>query len=300
MGLNWQDYENAWKHKRKNSDNKRIFRDCDLVKNEDESFSIYWAYNMWGNIDPATNKRIPKRAERKPLAHITKDNVLTTLFDRTLCLTSMKRLSYMIGLEVFSDTTHFKTNVHKVRVSAVAWRDREKTLMPWAPSTCYWRSNIPYSAGMQFRMDKDGYPTELLKSELDVKVLVKKEAIQKARADTKLIGVLMRSMIRLGVFDKHIDGALDGKYNWSTPKANQEIQNVNYKEPTGEDAQTLFLVGLNKTNRPDLSTYVNNVWAQVPRETRRATFVSRIIDNSMEMLRRHIYETTDGLERVPV
>jgi hypothetical protein len=206
----------------------------------------------------------------------------------------------MIGLEVFSDTKHYKTNIHKVRVSAVAYRNREKILMPWAPATSYWKANIPYSTGMQFRMDKDGDPTELLKSELDVKVLVKKEAIQKARADTKLIGVLMRSMIRLGVFDEHIELALDGKYHWSAPKTDAKIENVNYKEPTGEDAQTLFLVGLNKTNRPDLSTYVNNVWAQVPRETRRATFVSRIIDNSMEMLRRHIYETTDGLERVPV
>lgn len=299
MAFNWQGYETQWKRKRKNSDNKRIFRDCDLVKNDDGSFNIYWAYNLWNHRDPVTQKRVMKRAERKPLAHITQDNVLTILFSKTPCLTSMRRLTYIIGLEVYGDSAHHKTNIHKTRVSATAWCGRQQTPMPWSPSTDYWRANIPFSAGMQFRMDNNGHPTELLKVEDDVKMLVKNEAIQQAKADTKVIRLLLRGMVRLGAFDHHIDERIERR--WSVNQLDRTpLKDINYKVPMGSDAKAVFLLGLDKANVPDRSTYVNNQWVQRKPEEVRALFVDNAIENGMKALRRHIYETTGGLERITV
>lgn len=294
MGWNWQMYETHYKRKRKNSDNKRIFRDCDLVKNDDGSFNIYWAYNLWNHRDEVTQKRVMKRAERKPLAHITQDNVLTILFDRTPCLTSMRRLTYIIGLEVYSDTAHHRTNIHKVRLSGKKYRNKAWHSMPWCPA----KGNIPFSKGMQFRMDNNGYPTELIKAEEDIKVLVKNEAIQQAKADTKVIRVLIRGMVRLGVFDKQITEHLERK--WYTKVNEFKIEEVNYKVPMGSDAEIVFNIGLEHTNVPDRSTYVNNQWVQRTLEECRSILVDNAIENGMKALRRHIYETTGGLERVAV
>jgi hypothetical protein len=287
-------YETHYKRKRKNSDNKRIFRDCDLVKNDDGSFNIYWAYNLWNHRDEVTQKRVMKRAERKPLAHITQDNVLTILFDRTPCLTSMRRLTYIIGLEVYSDTAHHRTNIHKVRLSGKKYRNKAWHSMPWCPA----KGNIPFSKGMQFRMDNNGYPTELIKAEEDIKVLVKNEAIQQAKADTKVIRVLIRGMVRLGVFDKQITEHLERK--WYTKVNEFKIEEVNYKVPMGSDAEIVFNIGLEHTNVPDRSTYVNNQWVQRTLEECRSILVDNAIENGMKALRRHIYETTGGLERVAV
>jgi hypothetical protein len=294
MGWNWQQYEEQWKRKRKNSDNKRMWRDCDLVKQDDGSFNIYWAYNVWER-DEATGKGKTVRGERKPLAHITQDNVLTITFQRIPCLTSMKRLSHIIGMEVYGDSAHHKTSVHKTRVSATAWRERQQTPMPWSPSTDSWRANIPFSTGMQFRMDNDGYPTELLKVEQDTKVLVKPEAVQQAKADTKVIRLLLRGMVRLGVFDQHIQERLNRQWSVNQPER-IKIQDVNYKVPMGSDAEAVFLLGLDKANTPDRSCYVDDKWIQRTPEQLHTILVDNAIDHGMKMLRRHIYETNDGLE----
>ena len=298
MGWNWQDYETQWKRKRKNSDHKRMFRDCDLVKQDDGSFNIYWAHNVWA-VDPVTNKYKPKRADRQLLGSITPDNVLTIHYDKPVCLTSMKRLTYMIGMEVFSDTSRNKTKKHKVRVAGCTWSSKGK-VMPWCPSGKNPRDgcNIPYSAGMQFRMDKNGDPTELITVEEDIKMLVKSDAIQKAKADTKIIRVLIRGMVRLGAFDRQINEYMDRRW-YAKPNA-FDLKDVNYKTPLGSDAEIVFNYGLDHTTVPDRSTYVNNQWVQRKPEEVRAILVDNAIENGMKALRRHIYETTDGLERIAV
>jgi hypothetical protein len=292
MGWNWQQYEEQWKRKRKNSDNKRMFRDCDLVKQDDGSFNIYWAYNVWER-DEATGKGKTVRGERKPLAHITQDNVLTITFQRIPCLTSMKRLSHIIGMEVYGDSAHHKTSVHKTRVAGMSFGGSR--VMPWAPSTDYWKSNIPFSTGMQFRMDANGDPTELLKVEQDIKVLVKPEAVQQAKADTKIIRLLLRGMVRLGVFDQYVKERIDRRSYVDQPER-IKIQDVNYKVPMGSDAEAVFLLGLDKANTPDRSTYVNDQWVQRTPEQLHTILVDNAIDHGMKMLRRHIYESNDGLE----
>lgn len=298
MGWNWQDYETQWKRKRKNLDSKRLFRDCDLIKQDDGSFNIYWAHNIWA-VDPVTNKYKPKRADRQLLGSITPDNVLTVHYDKPVCLTSMKRLTYMIGMEVFSDTSRNKTKKHKVRVAGCTWSSKGK-VMPWCPSGRNPRDgcNIPYSAGMQFRMDKNGDPTELITVEEDIKMLVKSDAIQKAKADTKIIRVLIRGMVRLGAFDRQITEHMDRR--WYAKVNEFKVEEVNYKTPLGSDAEIVFNIGLEHTTVPDRSTYVNNQWVQRKPEEVRAILVDNAIENGMKALRRHIYETTDGLERISV
>jgi hypothetical protein len=297
MGFNWQDYETFWKRKRKNADCKRLFRDCDLIKQDDGSFNLYWAYNIWER-DPATGKGKNVRGERKPLAHITTDNVLTILFKQGVCQTSMNRLGKIIGMEVYSDTSHHRTSTHKVRVSGKSWSGRK--VMPWCPPHESWKkANIPFSTGMQFRMDANGDPTELITVEEDIKLLVKNEAIQQAKADTKLIRVLIRGMARLGVFDQQIQDKLDRVWHHS---ARREINlaEVNYKAPLGSDAESVFLIGLEKSTGPDKSVYINGSWTKRSEEERRAMLIDNALENGMKLLRRYIYETTDGLERIKV
>lgn len=168
-------------------------------------------------------------------------------------------------------------------------------VMPWAPSTDYFKSNIPFSTGMQFRMDANGDPTELLKVEQDIKVLVKPEAVQQAKADTKVIRLLLRGMVRLGVFDQYVKERIDRRSYVNQPER-IKIQDVNYKVPMGSDAEAVFLLGLDKANTPDRSTYVNDQWVQRTPEQLHTILVDNAIDHGMKMLRRHIYESNDGLE----
>jgi hypothetical protein len=152
---------------------------------------------------------------------------------------------------------------------------------------------------MQFRMDANGDPTELITVEEDIKLLVKNEAIQQAKADTKLIRVLIRGMARLGVFDQQIQDKLDRVWHHS---ARREINlaEVNYKTPLGSDAESVFLIGLEKSTAPDKTTYVGGTWAKRSEEERRAMLIDNALENGMKLLRRYIYETTDGLERIKV
>jgi hypothetical protein len=172
--------------------------------------------------------------------------------------------------------------------------------MPWCPTNgTQSKENIPFSTGMQFRMDSDGLPTELITVAPDTKVLVKPEAIQQAKADTKIIRLLLRGMVRLGAFDQYVQERLNRQWYVDQPKRTP-LSDINYKTPLGSDAEALFLLGLDKASTPDTSCYVNNNWVQRKPEERHAILVDNAIEHGMKMLRRHIYEITDGLERVTV
>ena len=291
MGWTWHNYEEAWKRRRSGADHKRLWRDCDLVKNDDASFSVYWAYKAYDGYDAKTSKNKYIKTDRKPLAHITTDNVLTMLLDPIHCdQTSMRRLTYAVNTYVYRDSSHCRTRVHKIRVSGQkGWG---KGTMPWCPTTP--EKSIPYTVGMQFKLDNTGYPVELLKSQPDIRLRVKKDAAQKAKADTKIMGILLRSMIRLGEFDHYINDAMSRGYS-HTQSTDFDI---NYKEPTGDDARQVFLYGFNRTQVPAMSMYRNSTWTKVTENERRTMYIDRIVDNGMTALRRHIYETTGGLEEV--
>jgi len=100
------------------------------------------------------------------------------------------------------------------------------------------------------------------------------------------------------VFDQQIMEHLDRK--WYTKVNEFKVEEVNYKTPMGSDAEIVFNLGLEHTTVPDRSTYVNNQWVQRKPEEVRAILVDNAIENGMKALRRHIYETTGGLERITV
>ena len=297
MGWTWHNYEEVWRRKRSSTDFKRLWRDCDLVKDNDGSFNIYWAPRVYNGYDKTTSKNTFKKLERMPLAHITSDNVLTLLLIPELCdQSSMRRLSHAVGSIVFKDSSHNRTRVHKIRISGqIGWG---KGVFPWCPSLeggTFSEKSIPYAVGTQFRLDSaDGRPVELLKSEPDTKLRVKNDAVQKAKADTKVIGILLRSMIRIGSFDEYINPSLSRGWANIPP----EMKPVNYLEPTGDDAFNLFLLGYGKTQTPPQSMYKNNTWTKLTENERRTIYIDRIVDNSMRELRREIYKTTGGLEEV--
>ena len=301
MGMNWHNYEHEWQHRRKNSNEKRLWRDTRLTKDSDGTFYLDHMPRIWDQ--DANGKWVPTRNKAYPLAKITPDNVLTLLYEDRPDITVCNRLTTIIGRMVWSNTTHHRNKTHQVRIRTAVW-DREGQQYiadPWHPAgvagSNWAHGTIPYKAGLVFQLDStNGNPIALLTPVEDTSILVKKSAIQKAKADTKVLRVLLRSMARMGAYDDHIDKKLNGSY-WHS-LANAKIEEVNYQHPMGDDAEKVFVHGLFRANRPDTHHYRQGSWAPRPKDEVRQSLIDNAIDNGMRALRKHIYSTTDGYEVV--
>lgn len=302
MGMNWHNYEHEWQRRRKNSDEKRLWRDVRLTKDNDGTFHLDHMPKTWVQDDKG--KWITTRDKAFPLAKITSDNVLTLLYEQIPDITVSNRLSKILNRAVWSNTTHHRNKTHKVRIRTAAW-NREAQMYSvdaWNPigaAPSNWaRGTIPYKAGLMFRMDgSTGEPIELLTPVEDTSVLVKNSAIQKAKADTKVLRTLLRSMARMGSFDEYIDKKLTGGYMPLYARADK-LEEVNYQQPMGDDAEKVFVYGLCRANRPDTHYYMRGQWTPRPKDQIRQTLIDNAIDNGMRSLRKHIYATTDGYETV--
>jgi hypothetical protein len=301
MGMNWHNYEHDWQRRRKNSDEKRLWRDVRLTKDSDGTFHLDHIPRVWEQ--DANGKWAPTRKHAHPLAKITSDNVLTLLYERTPDITVSNRLSTILNRAVWSNTTNHRNKTHKVRIRTVVWNREGQGYIPdpWHPTgvapSNWAHGTIPYKAGLVFQLDSmTGDPIALLTPVEDTSILVKNSAVQKAKADTKVLRTLVRSMARMGVYDEHIDKKFNGSY-WSSLR-NAKIEEVNYQQPLGDDAEKVFVYGLFKANRPDTHYYRQGSWVPRPADEIRQNLIDNAIDNGMRALRQHIYSTTDGYETV--
>ena len=301
MGMNWHNYEHEWQHRRKNSDEKRLWRDVRLTKDSDGTFYLDHMPRTWVQDDKG--KWVATRDKALPLAKITSDNVLTLLYEQTPDITVCNRLTTILNRAVWSNTTHHRNKTHQVRIRTAVWHrtDQQYITDPWHPAGVagnnWAHGTIPYMEGLMFQLDgATGEPTALLTPVEDTSILVKKSAIQKAKADTKVLRVLLRSMARMGVYDDHIDKKLNGSY-WSA-LTNAKIEEVNYQQPMGDDAEKVFVYGLFRANRPDTHHYHLGGWTPRPKDEIRQNLIDNAIDNGMRALRRHIYLINDGYETV--
>ena len=117
------------------------------------------------------------------------------------------------------------------------------------------------------------------------------------KASTAVLRKLTIAMARMGTFDEHIKEAFKGRWRFN---AVGKIDKVTYHEPTAHDAEVVFTHGLKATNTPDKHRYENGKYVEISDAERFATLRTRAIENGMKMLRKHIYDTNDGYEKITV
>lgn len=300
MGWNYNNLNYEFTKRRSGFNYKRLWRNIELTQGDDGTFHMEQIVHEWKRDDRGGFKRM--RKDNVKFATMTKDNVLTFEYaerpDPTMC----NRITELLGRATWSDMSHHRNKLTTVRIRSVKWNytSQSYTPDPWHPKdvqpTDWVHGTIPFTPGMKFQMcGTTGEPLALLTEVKDIKVLVKTEAVQKAKADTKVLRTLVRAMARMGSFDEIIHKKMTGWYH-----TNVDLNEVNYKEPTGDDATKVFQFGAYRANRPDMQIYVKGTWYKRPEEEVRQSLIDACIDNGMRALRKVIYDTTDGYEKVVV
>ena len=126
---------------------------------------------------------------------------------------------------------------------------------------------------------------------------MKKEAVQSVKAATAVIRKLAMVMLRVG-FEEHIEKKLSNY--WYSPPQGKIIADIDYKNPTGDDALAVLNHGMRIANKPDAHVWVDGEYKQRTMDERVRLMRERTLDNGMKALRKHIYATTGGYEQVEV
>jgi hypothetical protein len=217
------------------------------------------------------NFGIRYRYEEKLVFTISPTN-LVTLHGEGTSMTNRNLLSRGIGYTpIYSDMSAHRNKVHTIRLHAQG------------------KSN-PYAPGIQVQLNDKGEPTAFFNFPVDMTRAVTNEAKSAVKDETTKIRKLTRVMARMGVFDNIARLALG---NW-VRKSPYDISEVNYKDPVGDDAETLFRVGLGCCDFPNHSEYANGVWTRLTEDRRLAIHKDRAVEAGLRALRKHIYSTKEG------
>jgi hypothetical protein len=236
------------------------------------------------------------------LVSIAPDNVMTLLAPDTKSwpsvhyMTIRKLLQDITGLTIYSDTGHHRNKETAIRITHRFYSEHGWSKPAWCANTN--DKTIPYKAGTQFRTisQKTGL-TECLNTPKDIKNVVKNEAIQSVKADTVVIRKLAMVMLRVG-FEEHIEKKLSNY--WYSPQQTKLLKDIEYKNPTGDDAMAVLTHGMRIANKPDTHVWADGKYTERTMDERVRLMRERTLDNGMKALRKHIYATTDGYEQVEV
>ena len=268
----YADYVATFARRKKGSDVKPIFRDCQ-IRFKNDIFTVV---------------RTPQWYEdqsRKPKVMWTIDPFnIVTLYAEPRDITTRNRLTRAIGRWVYSDQAKHKTKESAVRINK---------------TTCYSGGSIPYHMGLQVQLTPDGEVGSFINPRKDVKILVKKDAIKTVSTSTARLRKLTITMAKMGVFDEAVSMRLGGSYYLRSNDV-KDISDINYQDPLGEDAEAVFYRGMDSAIVPSQTGFVDGSWSRIPLEERRQTYHRNIIESGMKALRKHIYEQTNSYERVEV
>jgi len=299
--MNYKWTEHVFSTRRKTKDFKAYKTDTHLTKSDDGTFTFtFLQYNWEEDKTTKKYKRTQVRNET-PLVSITPDNVMTLLAPDTKTwpsvhhMTIRNRLQDITGLDVFSDTGHHRNKETAIRVSSRFYGEHGWTKQAWCANTN--DKTIPYKTGTQFRVGLLQGRIECLNPPKDIKNIVKNEAIQAAKADTVIIRKLAMVMLRVG-FEEHVEKKLNSY--WYAPPQIKLLKDVDYKNPTGDDAMAVLAQGLRMATRPDAHVWKNGKYEERSVEEQISLLRSRVLENGMKALRQHIYATTNGYEQVEV
>jgi hypothetical protein len=300
LTYNWT--EKIFDTRRKTNDFKAYKTDTRLTKSDDGTFMFtYLQYNWEEDKTTHKFKRSDVRAET-PLVSITPDNVVTLLapdmkgWPSVHHMTIRNRLQDITGLAIYSDTGHHRNKETPIRITSRYYGQHGWQKQAWCANTN--DKSIPYKMGTQFRtIDNKSGMTECLNIPKDIKRVVKNEAVQAAKADTVIIRKLAMVMLRVG-FEEHIEKKLNSY--WYAPQQIKLIKDIDYKNPTGDDALAVLAQGLRMATRPDAHVWKEGKYTELSMEERISLLRSRTLENGMKALRQHIYATTNGYDKVEV
>jgi hypothetical protein len=297
LTYNWT--EEIFDTRRKSKDFKAYKTDTRLTKAADGTFMFTYLQYNWE--EDKTTKRYKRSQVRNetPLVSITSDNVMTLLapdnkeWPSVHHMTIRNRLQEITGFDIFSDTGHHRNKETAIRVTSRFYGAQGWEKQAWCANTR--DKTIPYKAGTQFKVGGLHGRVECLNIPKDIKNIVKNEAVQSVKADTVVLRKLAMVMLRVG-FEEHIEKKLNSY--WYSPPVAKLLADVNYKNPTGDDALAVLTHGMRIANKPDEYVWVDGEYKKRTMEERIRLMRERTLDNGMKALRKHIYATTDGYKQV--
>lgn len=299
--LTYEFVEKLFASRRKNTDVKKYKTDTHIFKQDDGTFMFKFMTRQWKRDKDGNGEYVFDSYH--DMLSITPDNVVTLLMRESGFWPSMQhmtlrnRMAQLTGFSIYSDTSHHKNKGTAIRVRGIRYDYTHGwTSQDW----CSAGKSLPYVVGTQFKTinyGKNGGKVDCLNPPKDYKNLVKQEAIQQVKAETAVIRKLAMVMARID-FDEEIQARANS--SWVQRKPCKALHEVDYKNPTGEDALAVLYAGLYMTNRPDRSYYddVQKKWVDRSIEEVVQGLRTRILENGMKALRKHIYNTTDGYEMV--
>jgi hypothetical protein len=299
MGMNYATATKVWASRRKNFDYKAWKNDTHITIGENSEMLFTYVPSTYARIN---NKWTKTRCQGIPLAIVTPNNILTLLIETSYRTPTINnRLSEVLGCNVYSDTGRHRTKESAVRISKRYYNGSNYAGMTdWNNDPA--NGNIPYKPGIQFQMDDKGCPVKVLNPPVDMSRYVKKDRIHEVSKQTADLRKLMVAMARLGSFDEAAKAKAERLY-WSWAKTLGEVKpidKIDVTNPMGEDAIALFVYGLNHTQSPDRGTWLNHAYVDSPIEDRIEEVKTKAVKRGLQLLRQHIYESSDGYEIVPV
>lgn len=294
--------EQIFATRRKNKDFKAYKTDTHLTKADDGTYTFSYVQFNWVQDEKTKKYKREDTLNRVPLVSIAPNNVMTLLAPETQRwpsvhhMTIRNRLQIITGFNVYSDTAHHKNKDMQIRITHRFYGAHGWEKQAWCANTK--DKTIPYKAGTQFRVydDKSG-KVDCLNPPADVKNIVKNESVQQTKADTAVIRKLAMVMLRVG-FEEHIEKKLNNY--WYAPPQTKLLADVDYKNPTGDDATAVLNHGMRITHKPDAHVWVDGAYKDRSMEERVRIMRERVLENGMKALRKHIYSTTGGYEKVEV
>jgi hypothetical protein len=264
MGITYERCELAWA-KRRGKDWKAVQRDCRLTMDGDDFIIKYHGWYAGRGTGVS-------REEGLPLMRINRDDIVTILSDGRVegCkqqITLPHRFTDLLNMSVFRNAA-LKNREHITRIYPT------------------YGEHQPFFAGLQIDMKE----RKLLNPKQDISVVVNKKHVAEASQKTRTLRKLTMGMARMGAFDEFVRLRLTCK---ALPT--YELEAVNFLDPTGNDAQQVFIAGLSSVDIPNLSYYnENGQWSQRTEAERIKILLDNAVQKGLELMRRYMYDTTEG------
>lgn len=296
--MHYQFAKGLFDSRRKPRDYKAWKTDTHITESPDGTLVFSTVEFVWKRNPKTSRYERKEMTGRTPLASITPSNVLTLLAPDTddypgmRHITTRNRIAEITGFSVWSDMGNYRNRETPVRMSARRYGESGWEKQAWCVD-----GPIPYKAGTQFQLHIPGSVVDCINPPKDMKQLVKHDAVQRVKAETAVIRKLAKAMLRVG-FDDYIEKRMD-HYSAIPPKT-KPMTEVDYRNPSSDDAMAVLAAGLRAATRPDEHKWdaTAGKYIQRPRDVRIQILRERVLDNGMKALRQHIYETTGGYEQV--
>lgn len=122
-------------------------------------------------------------------------------------------------------------------------------------------------------------------SSLSPNRVVSEQQLNDARAKTAVLYKLTKVMLRMGSFDDLFKLHLNGMW----VKHQIDVKQINYANPSGEDAEQVIKLGLTYSSIPNMSGFHDGQWVTYTPEMRLRILKDTVLTSGMSLVRHSIY-----------